>query len=155
MAQALGAILSSTTMDGCRVYHSVDQAIADSTIVKLAFDSERYDNGGLHSTVTNNSRITVGRAGVYLISASIRFANSILGGRQCAIIVNNTTYIAAQTFPAAPGAQATDITLTTQYLLAATDYIEVAVLQTSGGSLNVSAGGNFSPEFSAQWSLGT
>jgi hypothetical protein len=47
-----------------------------------------------------------------------------------------------------------DVNITTQVRLAAGDYVEVVVLQTSGGSLTVAANGvaqQFTPEFSMTW----
>ena len=58
----------------CSAWNSATQSVPASTFTVLTFDSEDYDVGGLHSTVTNTSRLTVpsGGDGLYLITASSR-----------------------------------------------------------------------------------
>lgn len=50
----------------CKITHSVAQSIADASATTVAFDSEVYDTDSMHDIVTNNSRITINTAGLYL-----------------------------------------------------------------------------------------
>lgn len=43
----------------CLVYHSTTQGISSGAETTLAFDSEDHDPNGMHSTVSNTSRLTV------------------------------------------------------------------------------------------------
>lgn len=136
---------SSTTRRRCRVYHSADQSIGNSAATTLDFDSESWDVGGLHSTGTNPSRITI-PAGMDVealqFMAHVEWAANGTGYRQLNIIKNGTLF--------APGSKVAAVVgggVTTQQLVVidnaptATDYYQVQVLQTSGGNLNANGSG--------------
>lgn len=133
---------------GARAYNSGNISVAVSgTPQNLTFDSERFDTDTIHSTVTNTGRLTCNTAGKYVITASVAWASNSTGFRQIGIYLNNSTFLALQS----ADANATAImyqSVTTVYDLSASDYVELRVLQTSGGPLNIVAGGNYSPEFS-------
>jgi hypothetical protein len=136
--------------EGARVYHSVDQSIPNATVTVLAFDSERYDTDDIHDTVTNNSRLTCKTAGKYLIIGQVRFYANSTGWRWVDIYLNGTTYIAAFRLDA-NSASDHEMVIASIYDLAVNDYVELRVVQTSGGSLSVLAPNNgISPEFMMQ-----
>lgn len=139
---------------GCRVYHSAAQSIATGTNVALAFNSERYDSDGFHDTVINNNRLTVpaGMGGKYLIFAHVEWAaNTDATARILQLRVNNAAYIALDSRPAiATAAITTRHTISTVYDLAAGDYMEIVVHQLAAGAVNITAAGNFTPEFGMQ-----
>lgn len=60
----------------CSVFNSVTQVMSGTNIVTLAADSESYDTDAMHSTVTNNSRITAQTTGRYLALASVEYSGS-------------------------------------------------------------------------------
>jgi hypothetical protein len=139
-----------TEWDGARVYNSAVESIPTATLTALTFNSERYDNGGLHSTTTNTSRLTAQKAGKYLITGHLYWAYNATGLRRAYIRLNGATFIAAvELTPGAAGEN--DMSVVTVYHLAAADYVELVVVQNSGGNLNVAATGNYSPEFAMQW----
>lgn len=117
----------------------------------LTFNSERVDVGSMHDTSTNTSRLTVptGGGGFYMIGGTIEFAANSTGRRGIQVRLNGTTVLARNE----AGSQTTDypITISTGYQLAAGDYVELMGLQASGGSLNMLATANYSPEFWAYW----
>jgi hypothetical protein len=131
-AQRLNPVLPQA-----RVYNSAAISTATGTPKILTFDSERYDNGGLHSTSANTGRLT----------ATIT-ASNITGSRYVGLKVNGATYVAFDERQAVTVAgRPTIVTVSTSYQLAAGDYVEVEVFQNSGGNLNVNASGNYTPEF--------
>lgn len=134
----------------CRVYNSAVQSVANGVNTMLTFNSERFDTDSMHSTATNTSRITINTAGVYMLTASISFAPNATGRRQLAFRINGATYIAAHAEVPISGLEH-EMALAAVWKFAAADYVEVSALQTSGGALNVSAAGNYTPEFSAVW----
>ena len=139
------------TLDGCRVYNNANISLTASVVTPLTFNSERYDNGGLHSTGANTSRITIITSGYYLIGGCVDFAGSGTGqAREITILLNGTTTIAAQV----KFNNATTIHITIEvsciYYLSAGDYVELTAYQNTAGALNVLASPNFSPEFWAQ-----
>lgn len=134
----------------CRVYHNANQSIAASTETTLAFNSERFDTNTMHDTVTNNSRITINTAGVYVVTASVAFAAGTGTWTSYATIrVDGTTTIASQQH-LAPTTLGTNISLSTIYKLSVGQYLEVRVWQNSG-TINVNTVAQLSPEFSAIW----
>ena len=138
----------ATTFIGARVYNSANIACTNAADTLLTFNSERYDTDTIHSTASNTGRLTATTAGKYHISATVIFAASATGARGLQIRLNGTTTVAIVRTPAvAGGTDSTALTISTDYDLAATDYVELLAYQTSGGSLNAVAGGNYSPEF--------
>lgn len=118
----------------------------------LTFNSERVDVGSMHDTGSNTGRLTVpsGGGGFYAIGGCIEFASNATGRRGIQIRLNGTTVIAREE-SANLGANDHAVTVSTVYQLAAGDYVELMGLQASGGSLNMLATGNYSPEFYAHW----
>lgn len=130
----------------CSVFHSDDlTAVANATEVALPADSENFDNDGMHDPVTNNSRITVQTAGRYLFLANVTFDINSSGYRRLTFRINGTTSHRAMQIAPSPSLE-TRITATRAFALAAGDYVEVIVAQSSGGSLNCGL-----REFAATW----
>lgn len=137
----------------CRVYNSAAISHTTSgTPQALTFNSERFDVGGCHSTSSNTSRLTVpaGEGGKYLIFAAFAFAPNSAGYRQGYFRINGATIVAVDSKPAVNGA-GTEFAFSTLYALAAGDYVELVVNQTSGGALNVDGTGSYTPEFGMMW----
>lgn len=139
----------------CRVYHNAAQSIASNTMTVIAFNSERYDTATMHDTATNNSRITIPVAGLYLVTFHGQFTDaSDYTTGQSRIMLNGTTRIADG--PAGPAVAAVTDFITgvwTVYKFAAGDYIQAFVLQRNGAAAarNLLSFGNNTPEFSATW----
>jgi hypothetical protein len=129
-----------------RVYHNANQSISSVGVTALAFNSERFDNDTIHSTSTNNTRLTCKTAGKYLIGGSVEWASNATGFRQLLIRVNGSFYVDVGTVNPISG-DTTKQGVKTLYQLAVNDYVELLVFQTSGGSLNVNSVGAYSPEF--------
>lgn len=129
-----------------RVTHDANQLIAHNTLTALAFNTERFDTDVIHDNVTNNSRLTCKTAGKYLIIGQVRFDTNNAGLRYIDIKLNGTTIIAVSQWDTAQDGR-TQAIVATIYDLAATNYVELEVFQTSGGNLNVELAANWSPEF--------
>lgn len=132
---------------GCRVYHDANQSINNATPTTLAFNSERYDPYGMHDTASNNSRITVPIKGIYLIGTTVSFA-SMTGIVQCQIQHGGATLIAINKLYIS--ASVPHCNVNTVYEMGAGEYVEVIVVQSSGGALNCTTNANWSPEFWVQ-----
>lgn len=137
-----------------RVYNSTTQSLTTATQTAITFDSERVDVGGMHSTVTNTSRLTVptGEGGWYRLGGCIEFAANATGYRNVSIRINGTTYVAVQTSVSAGAGTGHRVMVACEYQMAAGDYAELIGFQTSGGNLNSSNAANYAPEFWACWS---
>jgi hypothetical protein len=131
------------TIPTVRAYNNSDETITNNTFQTLTFDTNRYDSGGLHSTSSNTSRLTAPIGGVYVITANVRWEDNATGLR--ALHVDKTSGVVSGVVEGASTVLGVDTgsiarqgqSVTTQIRLAAGDYLEVLVLQTSGGDLAV------------------
>jgi len=157
-AAATGALLIGSgagtaawgTPDGARVYNSANETITDALLTLLTYDSERYDNGGLHSTVTNTERLTAVKAGKYSISACVQWAYNSTGTRGLYVQSSAAGLIVGDHRPTSAAGNPIQ-NVSTIFHLAAGDWVQVLVYQSSGGNLPVIVDGSFSPEFAMQW----
>lgn len=119
-----------------RVYNDADINPAPSNWVALTFNSERWDTDGMHSTVSNTSRLTVpaGGGGIYSIGGHVEMgdedsgAGSYVAGLEIEL---NTTEVLASVRgdingPAA-GRGNTRLEISTLWPLVAGDWIELKV----------------------------
>jgi hypothetical protein len=92
----------------------------------------------MHSTVTNNSRITIQTAGRYMFTATVSPAVSGAGTyRSVHFLLNNTTEYKGFTGDIGGGSVDDTITVVRNIgPLSAGDYVEVQVQHDSGGNLN-------------------
>ena len=135
----------------CRVYHNANQSLTNNTLTALAFNSERYDTDTMHDTVTNNSRITINTAGLYLLTLSIQFAaDTDYTQNFAAFRVDGATYIAQD---ASPGMSDGRVAIATVYKFSATQYVEAIARQinTSAGANDIIVNAQYTPEFTATW----
>lgn len=139
---------------GCRCLRSTTQSISDSTTTVINWDAEDYDTDTMHSTSTNNERITIVTAGKYWVSAVIQFASNTTGSRIVFLSCNASGggapavgpgTIAYKTIAAATGGNATEFAIAGEVMCSVGDYIQVAVWQNSGGSLNINRTASVTP----------
>lgn len=136
------------TPEGCRVYNDAIIVIADVTVTALTFNQERFDPFAMHSTSANTSRITIPISGRYAFGGHVRWDTNTTGIRLLFIRVNGATVIASNVLSAGSGGVfGTDDSITTMYEMAKDDYVELCVYQNSGANRDLTATGNFSPEF--------
>jgi len=120
----------------CSVYHNTTQTKTTGTSLSaLSANSENYDNDSMHSTVTNNSRITIQTAGRYEVGVVLSWAASATGNRALAFTVNGTTDYVVD-IRTGTASNSTAISGSRTLVLAAGDYVEPSVWQSSGGDLN-------------------
>lgn len=134
-----------------RVYNSLAEAIPNAAFTAATFDSERFDTNGMHSTSVNTGRATCQTAGAYLLGGGVEWAANATGVRAAALRINGTTFIGTEAHMTRTDGGTAGSSTVTLYALAATDYVELLVYQSSGGSLNVNAASNYSPEFWGIW----
>ena len=128
------------TPQNVRAVRTANQSISNSTDTAIQFnDTDDLDTNTLHDTVTNNTRITIAAAGVYLVGGRVKWAASTGGTlRQAWIRRGGSTELAKVTHPAAAGAGVLhEFEVIELRSFSAGDYIELMVQQDSGGALNV------------------
>jgi hypothetical protein len=165
---ASGELVTTTTMNNewggnvsflanppaCRVYRAAAQSIPDAAVTTVTFDSERYDTNTMHDPVTNNSRITINTAGLYIVGFSWELASAgdylVVAD---VILLNGTTSIASTLRRESTSVGAPRAVTTTVYKFAAGNYIEAQIFHdnSANAARNLNASGNYSPEFWATW----
>jgi len=139
-----------------RAFGSTDRSIPDSTGITLAFDSERFDVGNLHSTSASPDLLVAPVAGIYSVSANVRWALSPTGGSRALALLRvpvsgPAVPVARDTVEAVGWPSTTEQSVSTQVLLAAREGIRVAVRQDSGAALNLLSSPEVSPEVAMTW----
>ena len=119
---------------------STNLSVTASTWTKVTLpDAEDRDTHSFHSTSTNSSRFTIptGLGGLYVVNAFAEFASDTSGSRAMRIIKNNTTSRDSVLL----GASTTvwRCSASQRWILAANDYVELEVWQSSGANLNLTA----------------
>lgn len=129
-ASALGFV-------GCKAFNSAVQTINSGASTAVTFDSEEYDTSAFHSTSANTSRMTVptGLAGYYLCVFST-FYNASPSNIHLGFTKNGTTALrlAGGSSIAAASYSPEAITVVN---LAVADFVEVFVLQSTGGGVGI------------------
>jgi len=142
---ALRAETAEQVVDiSARLRHSASQSLAHDTDTPLVFDIEEFDTAGLHSTVTNTSRLVAPTAGKYFIWCVVQFVYNGTGWRRIYFRLNGSDNIGSCSVPAISG-EVTSISHGIHYRLSAGDYVEVIAKQTSGGALSVMMSGVSTP----------
>ncbi len=146
-----GAASGSATFVGVALSDANQQTIANNTITVLTWDTEQFDTDAFHSTSSNTGRITIpaGKNGKYLLIGQTEFAANSTGDRELYLRKNGSTIKTVYTpaiatvFPILSFSAILDLT--------ATDYVEMAVFQTSGGNLTAYKGTAGYGWFNAQY----
>jgi hypothetical protein len=148
---ATGAISTnefSSSIPAARVTHASGQVVPNATAATLSFDSERYDTAAMHSTSSNTSRLTAPVTGIYEVTANVRWSGAqFTAGASTVTLRKNGSGLVAWEEDAGNDANL----ITTTARLAAGDYLEVVVSQTSGSSKTIGSLAEYSPEFSMTW----
>lgn len=141
----------ATDKPHAKVRKTALQTIATATDTVLTFDTEDWDTGAMHSTVTNTGRLTVptGGGGIYELKAGVAWATGATSYRVIAIRKNGTTFIARHVM-INTGIVA-EQNISWQDLAVAGDYYEAIAQQGTGGNLDAVVTGNQQTAFIAMW----
>jgi hypothetical protein len=130
---ALNAIASPPAAN---VGRTASQAVANNTVTTIAFTAEAFDSANLHDT-TNNTRLTAPVAGLYQISANIKWGGVNPAGSRSLSILKNGAVELEDARAAFDGVLSQSVTGLIS--MAAGDFAEVQVFQDSGTSLSLLA----------------
>lgn len=131
----------------CRVTKTTTQSLTTATWTAITFAStETFDVGGMHSTASNQDRITIpaGEDGKYSFGGSIDFDNNVTGLRGVRFTKNGTAIGPALTITSVGFCSIIAPAGFTS--LAAGDILRLEARQDSGGNLDVLSG-----TFWAKW----
>lgn len=124
------------------------------TWTSIQLPTETVDTYNGHNNVTNNTRYTAPRAGLYLISGYVSVAETGTnsGYRAARLLVNGTTpYAGWTTLPATAGTSGTAVYATALVRMAVGDYVETQMQQTQGAALTVNNGAGNCSRMIAVW----
>ena len=107
-------------------------ALNDGNVVP--FNSEISDTSGLHDNSSNNSRITIGTAGVYILTTTITTNETDNGDVSIAFLKNGSTEISRVYFDSGETGSSIVLNLAHTALLSASDYVEVKIVQLPADS---------------------
>jgi hypothetical protein len=116
-------------------------SIADGVTTVVSWDVESRDTAALHDNVINPSRLIAPISGIYLYECSARWAFNAAGIRFIQPRANGTSFpflTAVTTTAVASGEHYQAVTCTVP--LAAGEYVEMRVFQSSGAALNLQGG---------------
>ena len=125
----------------CSVFNSSVQSVPNSTVTAMLCGSESLDNDEMHSTASNTSRITAVNAGRYTFTGTAQFAidGTGTGMRRLSFRLNGTTEYDLVQVAAVSTLSSVILSGSRTFTLDISDYVEMVVLQSSGGALNVTA----------------
>lgn len=129
----------SSAPDLISLARSTNQAIYTGVLTEILWNTEVEDTGGYHSTSTATGRLTVptGKAGVFLVVATLGYENGYSSSTRTTLIKkNDTTTLADVGLGYVPGVE-TIVIATWAGRLADGDYINVHAYQGTGTSQNV------------------
>lgn len=130
---------------GARVNRTTNQTITNNVETAISFSNERWDTDG-YWNVAQPTRLTIPKTGRYTVGGAVRWASNATGYRQVLLRVNGTSYIGTKNDQAiTAGVHYIQVTSTWEF--SAGDYIELDVVQNSGGALDVQVQASDSPEF--------
>ncbi len=139
------------TLPAVRATNSSSEDIASGARTSLTFDTNDYDNSGMHSTSTNTTRLTAPISGIYEISGDVFWTISSTGSRAVFIVKNGSVFVAVSQIPVNSASEDTGQEVSTQVNLNAGDYVELTVQQDSGSIQDVSRQIDMSPIFAMHW----
>ena len=130
-------------------YNSAAQLITTGGIwYYCTLDSELYDTDGMHSNVTNNSRLTVQVAGRYLFFGQVQWAAAATGWRGINIRVNgDDEQISGGTTSRPQTNVAEPMQVTTVLNMGVSDYVQLGARHIIGSDTNIEAVSGFSTVF--------
>jgi hypothetical protein len=135
-----------STPPSVKAVRTAVQSLANNTTTALAFTAaDEWDTDSFHSTVTNNTRVTIpsGLGGKYYLTANVQHGTGGTGGRQIVLRKNGATNINSVVTDSAVGNWFASNTV--MVALVPGDYVEVMCFQYTGAALNITG------TFSANW----
>ena len=129
--------------DAVRVVRTTNQSIPDNAHTAITWEAVDTDSNSMWAG-GNPTRMTVKHTGFHTVSASIAFASNATGNRYVGIKKNGTTWVAFMNMLPLSGVD-TFAAISHSLKLTIADYIEITVLQNSGGALNAIANSDWSP----------
>lgn len=123
---------SALVVPAARAASSASTTVANDTVTAITLGGETYDTDGMHSTVTNTSRMTIQTAGLYRFSGEVTFPDygtpSNVYALVVAIRINGSSTLQEHRCQIALDGAVT-LPVAGAYTFNASDYIELTAYQ--------------------------
>lgn len=126
---------SAGTPSGAKVEHDTDQVMSDTESLLMPWNTEVFDNGGWHDTVTNNSRLTVpaGLTNAFIGVSVLMYFTGNVGATSFTILKNGSTQLATWIpWPSASIPADANFSFGTVDVGSAGDYYELNIITIPG-----------------------
>lgn len=135
------------------ITRSTTQSIPNGTLTPLVFDAILNTNAGSDMWVVGSpDQVLIPTTGLYLVSGQVTFATNGTGVRAVGYDINGDTTNRYGVMKVNPvSGDTTDLSTSATIFCTVGDIVQMGVLQTSGGALNVSAGTTTTPQFSVSY----
>lgn len=137
-AMAIKPVKTSSLM--CVLTKSVAQSLTTGVNNLLTFDTEIVNDGSMHSTSVNPSRITAPMSGYITLTGNLGWAANVTGVRQIVVFKNGAQYREIISILPTTGGNETVASFACTVPVTAGDYLELSQVQNSGGALNTYGG---------------
>lgn len=120
------------------IRQTVAQALTSGASAAVLFDAEDIDTNNGHSTTSNTSRWTcpTGKSGWFSATYSAGFVSNATGDRRAWMSITGGSTQYGESIASAAGAHQTFLSGADRFFLNAGDYVQLNLVQYSGGSLN-------------------
>ena len=139
LPNATGTVMVSGNMPAFSAYGNADQVIANTTYTKVQYNvksSPGFDTNSCYDT--SNYRFTPTVAGYYLINAYTEWQGSASTAlRSVNLYKNGSAIRRSQTISYATSGNTGNAFTGMVYLNGSTDYVEIYVVQATGGNLSI------------------
>lgn len=126
---------TSTPLHMAKLIRAAAQSIPNGSTTKIAFDAEEFDIGNIGDSATSD-RFVIAKSGKYLVSLSLRVPGLDANQSTTLSLYKNGTPLRAQTQYGHGSNGSPGLSITTTLSLAAGDYLEMYIAQSSGGAQN-------------------
>lgn len=142
---AAGSVGSSelAPLPGARAYRAAPVTVADGVLTEIALTDAAYNRAGVWST-DQPARMTARVTGIYAVTAGVLFQSNGSGTRGVWIIPAgdlSNPFAGEQQSAVTSGGQPSELNVSTILQLDAGETVAIAVMQTSGGALQVLGNG--------------
>jgi hypothetical protein len=125
------------TEHSCRVVRTNALNLATGAWTDVTFPAETFDTDNMHSTSSNTERITVPKAGLYLLQGGANWASSAAGFRYLRFGLNGSAGYSGTVGPLKSTSNEA-LSISDLLSLNANDYVTLQAMQDSGGDLSIS-----------------
>ena len=129
-------LLTPSDRASARIYITADQAVANNILHTVSFDTVAFDQGGLVNLAAFPTRVTAPEDGIYIATAGGVWDTNTVGGRFHFI---NSNLAGGTTLSESSSDAVVQVgfSITGLFEFTSGQYVELIVLQNSGGSRNL------------------